>query len=74
MAVFVFPDALHSGGIAAFVLLAAGRIVYTVGSVVYVTKRPNPGAGIFGLPEVLHTCTLVAAVYHYIAKWLAVFR
>jgi hemolysin III len=67
VAVFVFPDVLHGRGIASFVLVAAGGIVYA-------RKRPNPGPGSVGFHEVFHTCTLVAAVCHYIAKWLAVFR
>jgi hemolysin III len=74
VAVFVFPDLLHNGGIAAFVLIAAGGIVYTVGAVIYGMKRPNPWPGTLGFHEVFHACTLVAAVCHYIAIWLAVFR
>jgi hemolysin III len=73
-AVFVFPDLLHNGGIASIVLVAAGGWCYTVGGVIYAMKRPNPGPGSVGFHEVFHTCTLVAAVCHYIAKWLAVFR
>jgi hemolysin III len=73
VAVFVFPDLLRHGGVAAFVLIAAGGLVYTVGAVVYGLKRPNPVPGIFGFHEVFHACTLVAALCHYVAIWLAVF-
>ncbi|HEY2793404.1 MAG TPA: hemolysin III family protein, partial [Micromonosporaceae bacterium] len=31
VAIFVFPDLLHNAGVAAFVLIAAGGVVYTVG-------------------------------------------
>jgi hemolysin III len=73
VAVFVFPDLLHNAGVAAFVLIAAGGIIYTIGGVVYALKRPNPYPGVFGFHEVFHLCTLVAAICHYIAIWFAVF-
>jgi hemolysin III len=73
VAVFVLPDLLHNGGVAAVVLIAAGGVIYTLGAVVYGIKRPNPVPGVFGFHEVFHTCTLVAATCHYVAIWLAVF-
>jgi hemolysin III len=73
VAVFVFPDLLHNGGVAAFVLIAAGGVIYTIGAVVYGLKRPNPYPGTFGFHEVFHACTLLAALCHYVAIWLAVF-
>ena len=73
VAVFVFPDLLHNAGVAAFVLITVGGLVYTIGAIVYGLKRPNPYPGTFGFHEVFHLCTLVAAVCHYIAIWLAVF-
>jgi hemolysin III len=74
VAVLVFPALLHNAGVAAFVLIAAGGVVYTIGAVVYGLKRPNPWPGTFGFHEVFHACTLVAALCHYIAIWFAVFR
>jgi hemolysin III len=73
VAVFVLPDLLHNAGVAAFVLIMAGGVVYTIGGVVYGLKRPDPAPGVFGFHEVFHLCTLVAAVCHYVAIWLAVF-
>jgi hemolysin III len=73
VAAFVMPDLLHNAGVAAFVLIITGGVVYTIGAVVYATKRPNPSPGVFGFHEVFHLCTLVAALCHYIAIWLAVF-
>jgi len=72
VAVFVMPDLLHNAGIAAFVLIIAGGLTYTIGGVVYGLKRPNPLPGTFGFHEVFHLCTLVAAICHYVAIWLAV--
>lgn len=73
VAVFVMPDLLHNAGIAAFVLITVGGVVYTIGGIVYAAKRPNPWPGVFGFHEVFHLCTLVAALCHYIAIWFAVF-
>ena len=73
VAVFVFPDLLHTAGVAAFVLIAVGGLIYSYGAIVYATKRPNPAPATFGFHEVFHLCTLVAATCHYIAIWLAVF-
>jgi hemolysin III len=74
VAAFVMPDLLHNAGVAAFVLILAGGVVYTIGGVVYGLKRPNPWPGTFGFHEVFHLCTLVAALCHYVAIWFAVFR
>jgi hemolysin III len=74
VAVFVFPDLLHNAGVAAFVLIAVGGLIYTLGAIVYGLKRPDPWPGTFGFHEIFHLCTLVAASCHYIAIWLAVFR
>jgi hemolysin III len=74
VAIFVLPDLLHNAGVAAFVLILAGGVVYTIGGVVYALKRPNPIPGVLGFHEVFHLCTLVAALCHYIAIWLAVFN
>jgi hemolysin III len=74
VAVFVMPDLLHNAGVATFVLIVAGGVIYTLGAVVYALKRPNPVPGVFGFHEVFHLCTLVAALSHYVAIWLAVFN
>jgi hemolysin III len=73
VAVFVLPDLLHNAGVAAFVLILAGGVFYTVGAAVYAMKRPDPWPGTFGFHEVFHLCTLVAATCHYVAVWFAVF-
>jgi hemolysin III len=73
VAVFVMPELLHNAGVAALVLIIAGGVIYTIGGVVYAVKRPNPIPGVFGFHEVFHLCTLVAAVCHYVAIWLALF-
>jgi hemolysin III len=73
MAVFVFPDLLRHGGVAAVVLIAAGGIFYTAGGVVYALRRPDPRPLVFGFHEVFHLCTVLAATCHMVAVWLAIY-
>ncbi|MCE7008600.1 hemolysin III family protein [Kibdelosporangium philippinense] len=73
VAVFVLPDLLANAGVAALVLILAGGLMYTVGAVFYATKWPNPWPGHFGHHEFFHAATIVAAICHYIAIWLAMY-
>jgi hemolysin III len=73
VAAFVFPQLLHTAGVAAFVLLVIGGVAYTVGGVVYGLKRPDPFPATFGYHEVFHAATIVGALSQYIAIWLALF-
>lgn len=73
VAVFVFPDLLVHGGVAAFVLLVAGGVLYTVGAVFYATRWPNPWPTTFGYHEFFHAATVLAAICHLVAIWLILF-
>lgn len=46
--------------------LAAGGAAYTVGAVVYATKRPDPWPGRFGFHEIWHLFVLAGAAGHYV--------
>ena len=73
VAVFVLPQILHNGGVAALVLLLVGGLFYSLGAVVYAVRRPDPVPTVFGYHEVFHLCTLLAAICHYIAIYFALF-
>ncbi|MBB5871106.1 hemolysin III [Allocatelliglobosispora scoriae] len=73
VAVAVLPDIMHSGGVAALVLLAVGGLAYSVGAIFYALRRPNPWPTVFGHHEFFHACTLIAAICHHIAIYFAVF-
>ena len=73
VAVFVLPSLLQHGGVAAFVLILAGGLLYSFGGIVYGLKRPDPWPRTFGYHEVFHLCTVVAATCHMVAVWLAVY-
>jgi hemolysin III len=73
VAVFVMPQLLREGGVAAFVLLIIGGLLYTLGAVMFAAKRPDPVPHVFGYHEMFHLCTVLAAICHYVAVWLVVY-
>lgn len=65
-----YGDAL---GTAVIVLVIVGGGLYTLGGVVYGTKRPNPVPSWFGFHEVFHSFTVLAFVSHYVGISLATY-
>jgi hemolysin III len=54
------------------IMLLVGGIVYTLGAVVYAKKWPDPAPRFFGYHEIFHACTVVAAILHWVAIFLAI--
>ncbi|MDQ0426409.1 MULTISPECIES: PAQR family membrane homeostasis protein TrhA [Cellulomonas] len=50
----------------AYVLMAAGGLLYSVGFVIFVVERPNPVPGVLGFHEIWHVLVVLAAVLHYL--------
>ncbi|MBV1854400.1 hemolysin III family protein [Catellatospora sp. NEAU-YM18] len=73
IAVIILPDILHTGGLTALIMLAAGGLVYSAGAVLYALRKPNPWPQTFGHHEFFHACTLIAAICHHIMIYLALF-
>jgi len=73
VAVFILPDILHRGGVAALVLLTVGGVAYSVGAMFYALRWPNPWPRTFGHHEFFHACTLLAATCHHIAAYVALY-
>ena len=48
-------------------LVVAGGLLYTVGAIVYVVRRPDPAPGVFGYHEVFHLLTLAATACLYVS-------
>ena len=57
---------MHSLGAGDTALLLTGGGLYSLGAVVYATKRPNPSPAHFGFHEVFHLLVVGAAVAHYV--------
>lgn len=60
-------------GVAVITLVVVGGALYTLGGVVYGTKRPNPSPRWFGFHEVFHGFTVVAFIAHYVGVSLATY-
>ena len=73
VAVFYLKPLYEAGGAAVVILIAVGGLLYTLGAVVYGTKRPNPSPRWFGFHEIFHVLTVAAFVVHYIAVSMAVY-
>ncbi|MEE9228974.1 MAG: hemolysin III family protein [Acidimicrobiia bacterium] len=71
--VFFLPGFLAGAGVAVLVLIMVGGALYSVGALIYGTKRPNPSPRWFGFHEVFHTLTVAAFIVHYIAVSLTVY-
>jgi hemolysin III len=73
VAVFVIPDLLHRGGVAALVLLIVGGAFYSLGAVFYALRRPVGWPDTFGFHEFFHAATVIAGACHYVAIWLVLY-
>jgi len=53
-------------GVAGFVLLLIGGLLFSVGAGVYALRRPDPSPTWFGYHEVFHVLVTVAVAVHYV--------
>ena len=72
-AVFYMPAFLNSGGVAIFILILTGGLLYSAGGVIYALKKPNFSISWFGFHELFHALTAAAFICHFIAAILTVF-
>lgn len=68
-AVIYMPD-IARANVASLVLVIVGGLLYTIGAIVYATKRPNPVPGVFGFHEIFHALTVLAFLCHWTAALL----
>ena len=66
IAVLAIPALWSALGPGQFALLAVGGVLYTLGSAVYASKRPDPVPHVFGYHEVFHALVITAVICHYI--------
>jgi hemolysin III len=67
VSVFALPQMIEHLPLAPLILLALGGVLYTIGAVVYATKRPNPWPSTFGFHEVFHALVIAAAAVQFVA-------
>lgn len=66
-AALAIPQLLDGLGGAGFGLVLGGGLAYTLGAVIYATKRPDPWPSVFGFHEVFHLFTVIGAGCHLAA-------
>jgi hemolysin III len=63
-----FLPALHGSlGTRPFVLVLVGGAFYTLGAVIYATRRPDPFPTVFGFHEIFHLLVVAAAGCQFLA-------
>ncbi|HEX5619642.1 MAG TPA: hemolysin III family protein [Solirubrobacteraceae bacterium] len=67
LALMAMPELISRLSTAPLVLIASGGILYTIGAVVYATRRPDPWPRVFGFHEVFHALVIAAAALHFVA-------
>ena len=72
VAVWYLPQLWAGGGPIVVWLIVAGGVLYTLGAVVYGTKKPDPSPTWFGFHEIFHAFTVAAWACHCVAVYLAV--
>jgi hemolysin III len=65
--VVAFPQIVEATGVSGTSLVVAGGVLYTLGAVVYVLRRPDPAPEVFGYHEVFHVLTILAAACQFAA-------
>ena len=63
----LLPSLRGAIGASGLWLLGGGGAAYTIGALVYATRRPDPFPRVFGYHEVFHALVILAAVMHYVA-------
>jgi len=67
IALMALPELVSRLPLTPMVLIAAGGVLYTIGAVVYATRRPDPWPRVFGFHEVFHALVIAAAALHFVA-------
>jgi hemolysin III len=60
-AIVAAPEFVDQLNPIALILVALGGVLYTIGAIVYATRRPDPAPAVFGYHEIFHALTIVAA-------------
>jgi hemolysin III len=65
VAVLAFPALFDNLGVTPTMLVALGGVLYTIGAVVYASRKPDPVPAVFGYHEVFHALVIAAAAVQY---------
>jgi hemolysin III len=70
LSLLILPQLARTLGLGRLALGVAGGLLYTVGAVVLIRRRPDPNPRVFGYHEVWHAFTVAAGACHYALIWL----
>jgi len=70
--VLAAPQMFRGMSAVALSLLAAGGLLYTGGSIVLATNKPNPWPRVFGYHEIWHSMVIGGSLCHYALIFLIV--
>ena len=71
-ALLYLPDFYQTAGGLIVGLILAGGVLYSVGAIIYATKRPKLSQKYFGFHELFHSLTIAAFFCHYAALAITV--
>ncbi len=72
VSLFFLPAVYSAFGTTVVLLLLLGRLLYSIGGVVFARRRPDPYPDWFGFHEVFHAFTIVAFLVQYAAIFMVV--
>ena len=67
VAVITLPELVQRLDAVPLALIAGGGVLYSLGALVYATRRPDPWPHTFGFHEVFHALVIAAATAHFVA-------
>ena len=66
ISVFAIVPIIRAVSVGGFMWLLAGGLFYTIGAVIYATKRPKINLKFFGFHEIFHIFIMLGSLCHYI--------
>jgi hemolysin III len=72
VSIVVLPQLFRNMSMTGSVLVVVGGLLYTLGAIVFATKRPDPNPAVFGYHEIWHAFTAGAGLCHYAAVLLLI--
>jgi hemolysin III len=66
ISIFVIVPIIKAVSLGGFMWLLAGGLFYTVGAVIYATKRPKINLKLFGFHEIFHIFIMLGSLCHYV--------
>jgi hemolysin III len=65
--IVAMPEIYFRAGLACVLLILAGGLLYSLGAVIYASRRPDPFPAVFGYHEIFHLMIVVAVALQYAA-------